>query len=322
MANKPKIAVVIPSYKVKRHILQVIAEIPDDVSKIYVVDDCCPENSGLHVQSLNADSRVEVIFHTKNLGVGGATISGYRQALQDEMDIAVKIDGDGQMDARLIPFFIKPILEEKADYVKGNRFFDIALLKGMPWIRLLGNTGLSFINKLASGYWQIMDPTNGYTAIHTVVLAHLPLDKVAKRYFFESDMLFHLGMLRAVAMDIPLSARYNGEKSNMRISHILFSFPLRYTKCFFQRVFYHYLLRDFNLGSFCSLFGGVLSLGGSAFGAWKWYSLSSVGIQASSGTVMFAALPIILGIQFLMSAVQFDIMNTPKAVIHPYLANK
>ena len=299
--------------------MDVIQSVGSEISKIYVIDDCCPEQSGQYVKSQNTDQRVQVIFHTKNKGVGGAVISGYRQALLDKMDIVVKIDGDGQMDPGLIPHFIKPILNEKADYVKGNRFFDISLLKGMPYIRLFGNTGLSFINKLASGYWQVMDPTNGYTAIHTAVLAHLPLDKIANRYFFESDILFHLGMLRAVAIDIPMSARYQDEKSNLSVFRTLVTFPFRYLKCILQRIFYHYLLRDFNLGSFCFVTGGLLTSFGAAFGAWKWYSLSLLGLQASSGTVMLAALPIIVGIQFLLSSIQFDIMNTPKTVIYPFL---
>lgn len=319
MDKKSTLAVVIPCYKVKKHILDVIAKIDNKVNKIYVVDDYCPEKSGLYVQEQLSDSRIQVIFHSKNKGVGGAMITGYRQALIDNMDIVVKIDGDGQMDPALMPRFIKPIEEIKADYVKGNRFFDITSLKDMPTIRLLGNTGLSFISKLASGYWSNMDPTNGYTAIHTAVLAHLPLDKIANRYFFESDMLFHLGMLRAVVADIPMHARYQDEASNLSIVRTLFSFPVRYLKCIVKRIFYHYLLRDFNLGSFCFVVGSILTLGGTGFGAWKWYSLSTLGIQASSGTVMLAALPIIIGIQFLMSSIQFDIMNAPKSVIYPFL---
>jgi dolichol-phosphate mannosyltransferase len=319
MVSQPNIAVVIPCYKVKRHILQVIDNIATDIKKIYIIDDLCPEQSGQFVLSHNTDPRVEVIYHSINKGVGGAVISGYKKAISDNMDIVVKIDGDGQMDTRLIPHFVDLILNQKADYAKGNRFFDISLLQDMPIIRLLGNSGLSFISKLASGYWHVMDPTNGYTAIHVKVLEHLPLDKIANRYFFESDMLFQLGMLRAVVNDIPICSRYKDEKSNMNILGILFIFPFLYSNCIIKRLFYQYFVRDFNLGSFCFLIGGLLANAGLIFGAWKWYTLSSIGILASSGTVMAAALPIIIGIQFLLSSIQYDILNVPKTVIHPFL---
>jgi len=319
MVSKPNIAVVIPCFKVKKHILKVIKTIDTDINKIYIIDDFCPEQSGQFVYSLNTDPRVEIIYHSTNKGVGGSVISGYRKAIMDGMDIVVKIDGDGQMDPSLISHFVNIILNQKADYVKGNRFFDISLLQDMPLIRLLGNSGLSFISKLASGYWHIMDPTNGYTAIHVKVLEHLPLDKIANRYFFESDMLFQLGMLRAVVSDIPICSRYEDEKSNMNIMGIFFIFPFQYSKCIIKRLFYQYFVRDFNLGSFCFLIGGLLTNAGLIFGAWKWYKLSSIGILASSGTVMAAALPIIIGIQFLLSSIQYDILNVPRFVIHPFL---
>jgi dolichol-phosphate mannosyltransferase len=319
LEDSVKIAVVIPCYKVKYHILDVISAVDKSVNKIYVIDDCCPQKSGQHVMSHINNPNVEVIFHKKNKGVGGAVISGYKKAITDNMDIVVKIDGDGQMDTSLIRHFVNLIVNQKADYAKGNRFFDISLLQDMPVIRLFGNSGLSFISKLASGYWHIMDPTNGYTAIHIKVLEHLPLDKIANRYFFESDMLFQLGMLRAVVSDIPICSRYKDEKSNMNILGILFIFPFLYSKCILKRLFYQYFVRDFNLGSFCFLIGGLLTNAGLLFGAWKWYTLSSIGILASSGTVMAAALPIIIGIQFLLSSIQYDILNVPKVVIYPFL---
>jgi glycosyltransferase involved in cell wall biosynthesis len=319
MVSSSNIAVAIPCYKVKKHILQVINSITNDIKKIYIIDDCCPEQSGRYVLSNTSDPRIEVIFHEKNKGVGGAVISAYKKAILDGMDIVIKIDGDGQMDTSLIRHFVKLILSEKADYVKGNRFFDISFLHGMPLIRLFGNTGLSFISKLASGYWQVMDPTNGFTAIHTKMLEHLPLDKIANRYFFESDMLFQLGMLRAVVADIPIHSRYQDEKSNMNIFSVLFAFPFRYLNCILKRLFYQYFVRDFNLGSFCFLIGVFLFCSGVIFGAWQWYTLSSIGLLASSGTVMAAALPIIIGIQFLLSSIQYDILNIPKSVIYPFL---
>jgi len=157
-------AVVIPSYRVADHILGVIAAIGPEVDRIYVVDDRCPDGSGSLVEQGCDDRRVTVIFHETNLGVGGAVMSGYRAAIADGMDIIVKIDGDGQMDPGLIGCFVRPIIDGEADYTKGNRFFDLEAVRAMPRVRLFGNALLSFMNKLSSGYWNLFDPTNGYTA--------------------------------------------------------------------------------------------------------------------------------------------------------------
>ena len=178
------IAVVIPCYRVKNHILGVIARIGPEVQKIYVVDDCCPEQSGHHVKLECQDPRVEVLFHGRNCGVGGAMITGYRKAVEAGATVVVKIDGDGQMDPELLPRFVTPILKGEADYTKGNRFYNIEDLHAMPPVRFLGNSVLSLFSKLSTGYWLLFDPTNGYTAIHTAVLRALPIDKIDKRYFF------------------------------------------------------------------------------------------------------------------------------------------
>lgn len=201
------IAVVIPCYRVQETILGVIAGIGDEVSRIYCIDDACPERSGDHVTANCRDPRVIVLRHSENRGVGGAVITGYRRALADGMDIIVKIDGDGQMDPSQLPSIVAPLLLGEADYVKGNRFYAPEGLKGMPPLRLVGNASLSFMTKLSTGYWMIFDPTNGYTAIHGSILTRLPLDKIAERYFFESDLLFRLNILDAVVVDLPMPAR-------------------------------------------------------------------------------------------------------------------
>ncbi|RYZ80439.1 MAG: glycosyltransferase family 2 protein, partial [Proteobacteria bacterium] len=185
-----QIAVVIPAYKVKEFILDVISQVPENVAAIYVVDDACPQQSGKLVQEKCADPRVRVIHQEKNSGVGGATIRGIQHAFEEGNEIVVKIDGDGQMDPKLLPKFVKPILDGKADYSKGNRFHSPANLRSMPGTRLFGNAVLSFFSKATTGYWNIMDPTNGYFALHTSLVPALELDKLAPRYFFENDMLF------------------------------------------------------------------------------------------------------------------------------------
>lgn len=317
-----KVAVVIPCYKVKKHILEVISQIGSEVDAIYVVDDDCPEASGAYVKSKCEDTRLKVIFHQKNQGVGGAVISGYSYAIAEGATIIIKIDGDGQMDPKLIPKFIKPIANGLTDYVKGNRFFELEFLTEMPKVRLMGNAVLSFISKMASGYWDIMDPTNGYTAIHTSVLKMIPLHKVDKRYFFESDMLFRLNILRAVVYDLPIPAKYGTEVSNLKIGKVIFDFPGKYFNRCFKRIFYNYFLRDFNIGSVELIIAGILISAGSIFGLFHWYLSFTRGIIATSGTVMLSSLPIILGFQSLLAAVNYDVANVPKIPIHKVLTER
>ena len=315
------IAVAIPSYKVRAHVLDVIARIPPQVARIYVVDDQCPQGSGAMVEAECTDPRVRVIFHAENQGVGGAVTTGYRAALEEGMDIVVKVDGDGQMDPTLIPHFTRPIERGQADYTKGNRFYRPESLRGMPPVRLFGNAALSFINKLSTGYWPIMDPTNGYTAIHTSVLRRLPLDKLERRYFFETDMLYHLNTIRAVVHDVPMDAVYADEESSLKVSKVLPEFMGKHVTRFFKRYFYLYLLRDFNLGSLYSVLGLLLVLLGAGFGIVEWWISGHSGQAATSGTVMLAALPVIIGIQFLIAFLHHDVAQVPTEPLSNDLAD-
>lgn len=183
MAKNLFIAVVIPCYKVRNKILDVIERCGPEVSKIYVVDDCCPEGTGYAVKSACFDPRIELIFHLKNMGVGGATMTGYSRAIADGAHIIVKVDGDGQMDPVFLPNLISPILSGEADYVKGNRFYNLEDIANMPRIRVLGNSVLSLFSKFSTGYWHLFDPTNGYTAIHASVAKLLPFPKISERFF-------------------------------------------------------------------------------------------------------------------------------------------
>ena len=308
-----KIAVVIPSYKVKKHILGVIEGIGSEVDRIYVVDDKCPNQSGQFVLDNTTDKRVKVLFNPENKGVGGAVVHGYKVALDEGFDILVKLDGDGQMDARLIPALIKPIENQTADYSKGNRFFfHKELLDQMPKIRFFGNSALSFVNKIVSGYWDIMDPTNGFTAIHRTALSLIDLDKLENRYFFESDLLFRLGTIQAVVNDMPMRSKYEDEESNLSVKKVLFSFPAKYAKRFFKRIMFQYFVRDFNIGSVSLLVGSLLMLLGTVVGIKFWYNSIVYQELASSGTVMFSALPIILGFQFLLFSLNYDVQNVPR----------
>lgn len=216
-----RIAVAIPCYKVTQHVLGVIQAIGPEVAIIYAVDDACPDGSGRFIEKHNQDPRVRVLFNPENRGVGGAIVTAYKAAIADGVDIVVKIDGDGQMNPALLPQFVRPLLLGEADYTKGNRFFRPESVQSMPPVRLFGNAVLSFMTKLSCGYWNIMDPTNGYTAARSCVLAELPLDKLEQRYFFETDMLFRLNTLRAVVKDIPMDSVYADEESNLQIGKVL-----------------------------------------------------------------------------------------------------
>lgn len=314
--NRATIAVVIPCYKVTRHVLGVIAAIGPEVTRIYAVDDACPDNSGDYITQHCSDARVTVLRHERNQGVGGAVISGYEAALADGMDIVVKIDGDGQMDPALLPDFVAPILAGEADYTKGNRFFDLEEIRRMPKLRLIGNAMLSFMTKLSSGYWDLFDPANGYTAIHCSVLRRLPFAKISRSYFFETDMLFRLNTLRAVAVDVPMHAKYADEVSNLKIGRIATEFLFKHLRNFGKRIFYNYYLRDMSLASLELPLGLGLLTFGSIFGGYKWYASVQSGIPASLGTVMLASVSVLMGMQFVLAFLAHDIASTPRRVVH------
>jgi glycosyltransferase involved in cell wall biosynthesis len=312
--NAPLIAVVIPCYRVGQHVIDVISRIGPECHLIFAVDDACPEGSGNLIKAQVTDPRVSVIFHAHNKGVGGAMITGYRAALRAGADVVVKVDGDGQMDPVLIPAFIRPIVRGVADYTKGNRFHSLYAVQEMPLLRLFGNSMLSFITKLSSGYWRVFDPTNGYTAIHAAALRQIELRNLNERYFFESDMLINLGGVRAVVMDVPMMASYGVEISNLHVRDVVGVFLRKHIREFVKRIVYSYFLRDFNMASL-ELFVGILLMAfGTGFGAYHWYlSIKTLAIS-SPGTVLLATLPIILGFQLILAFLGYDVANQP---LHP-----
>ncbi|WP_287915440.1 glycosyltransferase family 2 protein [Comamonas sp.] len=314
-----RIAVAIPCYKVTQHILGVIAKIGPAVEVIYAVDDACPDASGSFIEENNTDPRVHVLYNVQNQGVGGAMVTAYKAAISAGMDIVVKIDGDGQMNPALLPLFVQPLLDGRADYSKGNRFYRPESVQDMPSVRLFGNAVLSFMTKLSCGYWNIMDPTNGYTAVRTSVLSELPLDKLEKRYFFESDMLFRLYTVRAVVKDVPMDAVYADEESNLRIGKVLPEFLHKHGSRLWRRYVYNYLVRDFNVGSLYSLSGIFLMFSGALYGASHWISGLIHREAATSGTVMLAALPVMVGIQCLIAFLHHDVSSVPTEPISGWL---
>lgn len=306
--------VVIPCYRVGHKIIGVVAEVLDQslVRQVVVVDDACPDQTHQLVREQYAGNlRVKVLRNPENKGVGGAVLAGYQYAFANGADIAIKIDGDGQMEVDRIPAIIKPIVDGKCDYTKGNRFYYPKHLSNMPVIRFIGNSGLSLINKLASGYWSIMDPTNGYTALHKSTYFRLEHNDIAHDYFFESDMLYQLGIVQAVVRDIPMPAIYEDEISSLSISSVLIKFPGRYFKRMLKRLVLRYFIRDFNFASLEIFSGSILFFCGLFLGLYKWISNLVADVETPTGTVMIVGIFMLIGFQLLLSALNYDVSNEP-----------
>lgn len=306
------IAVVIPAFRVREHVLGVISRIGPECTAIYVVDDACPDQSGSFVEANCGDSRVRVLRHETNQGVGGAVMTGYQQAIADEADIIVKIDGDGQMDPSLLPQFVEPISRGDADYTKGNRFFDLRGIGQMPLLRRVGNLGLSFMAKASTGYWDIFDPTNGYTAVHRSVASLLPMESISRRYFFETDMLFRLNTFRATVVDVPMDSRYGDEVSNLKVSKIFSEFLYKHLVNLTKRLLYNYYLRDLSIASFELAAGVAMLVAGTLVGGLGWLRSIESGQVASTGTVMIPVVLVMLGVQLVLAFLAYDIANVPR----------
>ncbi len=308
------VACVIPAYNEAQFIEAVIAGIPAGIEHVIVVNDASTDDTGEVVRRI-ADPRLIVIDHPHNQGVGGAMASGYRKALELGAEITVKLDGDGQMDAADIQRLLAPIESGEADYTKGARFNDRSVLREMPKTRLIGNLGLSFLAKAASGYWNIFDPTNGFTAIERTALERLELDRLSRGFFFETDMLIKLYLIDAVVLDVPMKARYGAETSHLQPAKALVSFPLRLSLGLCRRILWRYFIRDFTAFSAFLLAGSALFTFGLSFGLYWWISAILTRAPTPIGTVMVAALPLILGFQLLLQAAVLDIGNVPRRPI-------
>ncbi len=307
------IAAVVPAYRVEAHIEETLRRIPAYIRHIIVVDDASPDRTGDIVAAMQKnDSRILLLRHEENQGVGGAMITGFRKALALGAEIILKIDGDGQMSEYDPRPLLTPLLQKQADYAKGNRFRNFQALKSMPLIRRIGNMGLSFLVKAATGYWDCFDPTNGFLAIRREALSLLPLERLDKRYFFETSMLGELYLLGAVIRDVPYPAVYRGEISSLSIRRTLGEFPGKLLRLFFRRILIHYFLYDFNMISVYLLVGVPALLFGIVFGAVKWIKYARLGIPAPTGTVMIPVLSIMLGVEILLSAIGIDLQSVPR----------
>jgi glycosyltransferase involved in cell wall biosynthesis len=305
------VAVAIPAFRAETTVAGVIAGLPPFVDHVVAVDDASPDGTGAALDAIR-EPRLTVIHHDRNRGVGGAMKTAYRRCLELGADVVVKMDSDGQMDPAQLPALLDPLIDRGCDYAKGNRFLDSRALADMPFVRLWGNLALTFLTKMASGYWHVFDPQNGYVACPARVLRRLDLDALADDYFFENDMLVHLNILECRVADVPMPARYGGAPSSLRIGRVLAGFPRRLFARFWKRILQRYVLRDFSPVALFLCAGIPLLLGGVGFGAWAWYESYHTGIVSSTGRVMLSVLPIVIGFQLILQAILLDIQSSPK----------
>ena len=286
------------------------------VDAVVVVDDRCPEGTGDVVSAaFGGDDRVRLIRQRQNTGVGGATKTGFAHAIENGADVVVKLDADDQMDSAYIPYMVE--LLESYPYlalVKGNRFGSTAVLRRMPLARLIGNSGLSFLVKLTSGYWNAIDPTNGYIACRSDALRDLDLARLADRYFFEIDLLCALGLRRAAIAELEMEPIYSGEHSSLSIARTLLSFPGPLFARFVRRLFVQYVLADISVGTLYAALGVPLFAGGAVFGGIQWELSARTAIPRTSGTVVLALLLFIVGFQLLLQAIAFDVAGSARTL--------
>ena len=313
MLLEHRVAVVIPCYRVERHVADVIRGLPEWVDAVVAVNDASPDGTGAVLDGL-AGGRVSVVHRARNGGVGAAMADGFRRALELGADIVVKVDGDGQMDTSRLADLVEPIAADSADYAKGNRFLHTRELGRMPALRLVGNIALTFLTKLASGYWHVFDPQNGYLAIHADYLRLLDLDRLAtRRYFFENEMLIQLNVEQARVLDVPMPAFYGTEESSLRIGRVLTYFPPNLVRGFLWRLWQRHVMRDFSVVVPLYLMGSVLFVFGFVFGLYVWVRALREGVPATTGTVMLSVLPFVVGVQMLLQALLFEVLQSPRA---------
>lgn len=303
------VAAVVPAYREERMIARVIETMPEFVDHIVVVDDCSPDDTSQAALAVG-DARLDLVRHEVNQGVGGAIITGHRRAMELGADVNVVMAGDAQMDPDYLPALLDPVTAGGFGFAKANRFYAPESFGGMPRHRIFGNIVLSFLTKSASGYWHLFDPQNGYTAVRTSVLERVPLDNVARRYSFENDLLIHLNILQVPAVDVPIPAVYGEEVSSIRLSKVVPELVSLLTRGFWRRIWYRYVLWSFSPIALLLVLGLLFVAFGLGVSVWITF-LSVTSVIATAGTVMLAALPLMIGAQMLMSALQLDIQASP-----------
>lgn len=300
------IGVVIPAFNEELLIGETLKSIPEYVDRIYVIDDCSRDRTAEIAKEFEkADSRITCISHKKNSGVGAAIITGYKKAIEDRSDIIAVMAGDNQMDPKNLPSLLDPIVEGKADYTKGNRLLNAEFRKGMSAWRSSGNVILTFLTKMASGYWQLMDPQNGYTAISLRALERINPDTIYPWYGYCNDLLVKLNVFGFKIKDVIMPARYGKEKSKIRYGRYMFKVSWLLLKDFLWRLKMKYLWFSFHPLVLFYILGIILTPIGIFIGVYSLYFKfalnGSIFVRGVLSLMLF-----IIGIQFLSFAMLFD----------------
>jgi len=301
------IAAVVPAYNEEKLIGKVLKSMPAFIDHIIVVDDASRDRTGEVAKTYQKeDSRIVYIRHPKNEGVGGAIATGYKWARDNEIDLTVVMAGDAQMDPKDLPRLLDPAANGEVDYAKGNRLFTGKAWKVIPKSRYLGNAGLSFLTKIASGYWHIADSQSGYTVVTLDALRTINLDSVYKRYGMPNDFLVKLNVFHFRVRDVPVQPVYGiGEKSSMKVYKVAFTLSFLLFKLFLWRLKEKYIIRDFHPLVLFYLLGFVLTPLGCLFGCYLLLFRIFVGPVAAT-SALFAAFFAISGLQSLFFAMWFD----------------
>jgi glycosyltransferase involved in cell wall biosynthesis len=302
-----RVAVVVPAYNEEALVGQTIESVPPYVNRIYVVDDCSTDHTPDVIKSAG-DPRVVHIRHEVNKGVGAAIVTGYKKALEDEMDVVAVMAGDNQMDPEQLPRLLVPVIEGKADYAKGNRLLSRDLRKGMSAWRSLGNFLLTMITKIGSGYWHITDPQNGYTAISRRALESLDLDSVYTYYGYCNDLLIKLNAFGLRTVDVAMPARYGTEKSHIKYSRFIMKVAPMILRGFLWRLKTKYVILDFNPLVLFYAAGMAMIPAASALGAWGLFQ-KLTGNEVTSNYALLSISIMIWGVLFLLFAMVLDMQD-------------
>ena len=313
MYKDNSVAVVVPAYNEEELIGPTLAGMPEYVDSIIVTDDASTDDTAARVEAMaQRDARIMLIRHARNEGKGGAIIDGYRGAMDQGRDIVVSMDGDHQMPPEYLPSLLDYLIEQGYDAAKGNRFLaSPGTLSAMPKHRLLGNILLTLLTKIASGYWSIFDSQNGFWAVSSASLAKLDLRRLARRYDLENSLLINLNIVGARLADVPIPAKYGNEVSGIRLWRVTPRIMATLFTGFWQRILLRYVLYNFHPVALFLFSGLALTLWGFGFGIWV--AIRSLGPEAeTTGTVMLAVLPFLMGFQLLLAAFVLDILSEPK----------
>jgi glycosyltransferase involved in cell wall biosynthesis len=307
MFENKSVAIVVPAHNEEKLILRVLETLPDWVDRVFVVDDRSRDNTKEKVLGHMAkDSRVKLLEHVKNKGVGGAIATGYKACVEEGCDIAVVMAGDAQMDPNDLEALVRPVAEDKTDYAKGNRLFTGQAWEIIPRYRYIGNAALSLLTKIASGYWHVADSQCGYTAISREALQKINIDKIYPRYGMPNDLLVKLNVADQRVYDVQVRPVYNiGEVSGIRVTSIIVSISWLLINRFFARMVNKYIIRDFHPLVFFYIFGLIAFPAGAISGMYLLLFRLLEG-PVSVTSALFAAFLSISGLQFLLFAMWFD----------------